>query len=237
VTPASLAATVAACQVGDSILVRYVGGRPTKFRVLAIAGKQARELELEGVRGAKRWLVDGGSQVWLRDPTAAKRKGRNESGGHRRVTAVEIVGARRPLPDLAEAQSRLPVGYGIGVTQSGFVALELPVSGGLAIEIGEERANPWHAVCDAWRHSDRVADEEVADLEDRLHEAEADLQRAHSELAHVRAHATKCSLALQQIRELARGVEASGTALAGPSPESVVADVGHALRVESMRNR
>jgi septation ring formation regulator EzrA len=82
-----------------------------------------------------------------------------------------------------------------------------------------------------------VADEEVADLEDRLHEAEADLQRALGELEHVRAHATKCSVALQQIRELARGVEASGAALAGPSPESVVADVGHALRVESMRNR
>jgi hypothetical protein len=48
--------------------------------------------------------------------------------------------------------------------------------------------------------------------------------------------ASRCRRALRQIREIAKGLEPSGKELAsGEMPEQVVAEVGHALRIESKK--
>jgi hypothetical protein len=226
------------CKVGSQIRVRYVGGSMTTYRITAIKGDQARELELEGVRGAKRWLVDGGDRLWLKDPTAAKRKGRNESGGHRRVISIEVLSS--PELDISAARARMPDGYMLGAVDRGFTALTDYLAGGRANavpeEVGPVRASAWEAVCDAWDQALRVASGEsmrAAHTLDQHVEREA---KYEAMLEARRADATRCRVALRQLLELARGVPPSGCPLEnGMSPEAVVAAVGHALRVESMK--
>lgn len=242
---------IANCHVGTELRVRYVGGSSTCYMVTAINGDKARELELVGKRGAKRWLVDGGDRLWLKDPTAAKRKGRNESGGHRRVISIQVLISPefRQLEELerkaadAEAwRARLPAYYTVGVTDSGFVAVsnDCAVAGrlnALPEEVGGPHSNAWEAVCDAWEDAVHGLEDEVDRRDRELEERRKQTASLEAERDMRREDAARCRLALQQLLELARGLAPTGYMLpSSTSPDAVVAAVGHALRVESMKD-
>lgn len=160
---AAMSSCIASLKVGDFVWVRYAGGGPngTRYRVAKIKGKKARELELLGDRGAERRLIDGGDKIWLRDPTAAKRRFSSESGGYRRVTSVSLDADARTPANLP-ARARLPDGYDVAVLGPlGFVAMITdPCVGGRlnAPTQGPIRASPWEAAIDAWEHHSRTAE-------------------------------------------------------------------------------
>jgi hypothetical protein len=240
-TIAEMSMVIEGAKMGDSLLVRFTGGssRPTRYEVVGVTGGKARELQLEGQRGAKRVLTDGGSEIWIREYTGAQRRARYEEG-HRRVLSVEFANriVAQPVVDPI-AKARLPDSYEIGRTRGGFVALFVEA------EAGPEREDPWDAVFDAWEHEVRGwADERDAkvnaidSMTDRLLVAHVESEKAKLDLAEARADARRCRIALQQILEMTRGQSPSGAALpkAGAAiPEQVAALVGQALRVESMR--
>lgn len=234
---------IANCHVGTELRIRYVGGSATCYMVTAIKGDKARELELIGKRGAKRWLVDGGDRLWLRDPTAAKRKGRNESGGHRRVLSVQVLSSPHGTKierDVSAWRARLPAYYTIGITDSGFVAVsnDYAVAGrlnALPEEVGGPHPNAWEAVCDAWEDAVHGLEDEVAKREHELMDRRKQIAALEAEVTITREEARRCRVALQQLLELARGLAPSGEMLPrSTSSDAVVAAVGHALRVESM---
>jgi hypothetical protein len=242
-TIAEMSKTIGDVCLGTMLLVRYTGGssRPTRYKVVGFKGRESRELQLEGKRGAKRVLTDGGSEIWIREYTGAQRRARTEEG-YRRVLSVEFADriVAKPVIDPI-ARARLPDSYEIGRTRGGFVALFVDS------EAGPEREDPWDAVFDAWEHEVRGWAEEretKAKIFDALSTSNAKLvsefDRTLDQLAEARADAKRCRIALQQILEMTRGQSPSGAALpkAGAAiPEQVAAHVGQALRVETMRPR
>jgi hypothetical protein len=245
---AEMSMVIEGAKMGDSLLVRSTGGssRPTRYEVVGFKGGKARELQLEGQRGARRVLTDGGTEIWIREYTGGQRRARTEEG-HRRVLSVEFADriVAKPVVDPI-AKARLPDSYEIGHTRAGFVAMLCND------EVAPERADPWDAVFDAWEHEVSEWAESrdaMRGMIDTLTEsgrraiqalAEANSQHAETklELAESRADAKRCRIALQQILEMTRGQSPSGAALpkAGAAiPEQVAAHVGQALRVESMR--
>jgi hypothetical protein len=233
--------TIGDATLGTMLLLRYTGGssRPTRYKVVGFKGGKARELQLEGKRGARRVLTDGGDEIWIREYTGAQRRARHEEC-HRRVLSVEFADriVAKPVVDPI-ARARLPDSYEIGRTRAGFVALFVEA------EAGPEREDPWDAVFDAWEHEvSGWADERetLAKSFDALsasnHRLVVEAENAKVDLAEARADASRCRIALQQILEMTRGQSPSGAALpkAGAAiPEQVAAHVGQALRVESMR--
>jgi hypothetical protein len=247
-TIAEMSKTIGDACRGTMLLVRFTGGssRPTRYKVVGFKGGKARELQLEGKRGARRVLTDGGTEIWIREYTGAQRRARTEEG-HRRVLSVEFADriVAKPVVDPI-ARARLPDSYEIGKTRGGFVALHVDA------EAGPEREDPWDAVFDAWEHEvNGWADERetlaksfdaLSASNQRAAQALAAMNSLHAEatreLAEARADAKRCRIALQQILEMTRGQSPSGAALpkAGAAiPEQVAAHVGQALRVESMR--
>jgi hypothetical protein len=230
-------------KMGDSLLVCFAGGspRPTRYEVVGVTGGKARELQLEGQRGARRVLTDGGSEIWIREYTGGRRRARTEEG-HRRVLSVEFANriVAQPVVDPI-AKARLPDSYEIGRTRGGFVALFVEA------EAGPEREDPWDAVFDAWEHEVSGWAEERETLAKNFdalsassHRVAVESEKARLELAEARADAKRCRIALQQILEMTRGQSPSGAALpkvGAAIPEQVAAHVGQALRVESMRPR
>ncbi len=240
---ASQREAIANCHVGTELRIRYVGGSSTCYTVIAIKGDRARELELVGKRGAKRWLVDGGDRLWLKDPTAAKRKGRSESGGHRRVISVQVLASptgTKVEDDVSAWRARLPAYYTVGVTDSGFVAVsnDCAVAGrlnALPEEVGGPHSNAWEAVCDAWEDALHGLEDEVDRRDRELEERRKQAVTLEAERDIYRDDARRCRVALLQLLELARGLAPSGEMLPrSTSSDAVVAAVGHALRVESM---
>jgi hypothetical protein len=256
-TIVEMSKTIADATLGTMLLVRSTGGssRPTRYEVVGFKGGKARELQLEGQRGARRVLTDGGTEIWIREYTGGQRRARTEEG-HRRVLSVEFADriVAKPVVDPI-ARARLPDSYEIGRTRGGFVALFVDS------EAGPEREDPWDAVFDAWEHEvngwaeERDAKQDainsaitmVSTLTESNHQvlqAVADAEARHAEtklaLADARADAKRCRIALQQILEMTRGQSPSGAALpkvGAAIPEQVAAHVGQALRVESMRPR
>jgi hypothetical protein len=240
-TIAEMSKTIGDACRGTMLLVRFTGGssRPTRYKVVGFKGGKARELQLEGKRGARRVLTDGGTEIWIREYTGAQRRARTEEG-HRRVLSVEFADriVAKPVVDPI-ARARLPDSYEIGKTRGGFVALHVDA------EAGPEREDPWDAVFDAWEHEvngwadEREAKSKISDaLEASNRKLIAEFDQTLDKLAEARADAKRCRIALQQILEMTRGQSPSGAALpkAGAAiPEQVAAHVGHALRVESMR--
>jgi hypothetical protein len=166
---------IAAAKVGDYVLVQHTGSdRAVRYRVARTYGGRARQLELVGVRGAKRVLVDGGAQIWLRESVAGQRRATKDEA-HRRVTSVRPCDAQGQRLDTAEvwqdvgqkldfyvdsptpvvdiARAQLPEGYEVGTAGAGYVAI---LEGDQPEEVGPERANPWEAVVDAWRDHDEA---------------------------------------------------------------------------------
>lgn len=246
---AAMSESIAAAKIGNTLMIRFVGGseNPTRYKVRKITGRKARELKLEGRRGAERWLVDGGSDVWIREEIGGQRRATKDAG-HRRVLSVEILG-RSPIivpiaVDISIARARLPEGYDIGITSAGYVALR---DGGDPVEVGREHANPWEAVGDAWAHEQIQLIEAWAEAKNQRDESledqaglSAENAKLQLELDIARADSKRCRVALQQILETTRGQSPSGAALpkAGAAmPEQVAALVGQALRAESMRGR
>jgi hypothetical protein len=240
-TIAEMSKTIGDVCLGTMLLVRYTGGssRPTRYKVVGFKGRESRELQLEGKRGAKRVLTDGGSEIWIREYTGAQRRARTEEG-YRRVLSVEFADriVAKPVIDPI-ARARLPDSYEIGRTRAGFVALHVEA------EAGPEREDPWDAVFDAWEHEvNGWADERetLAKNFDALsasnHRLVVEAEKAKVDLAEARADAKRCRIALQQILEMTRGQSPSGAALpkvGAAIPEQVAAHVGQALRAESMR--
>lgn len=113
----------------------------------------------------------------------------------------------------------LPPGYGIEPGDPGFFRAVFD-DAGWAWTV---RTSAAEAVVDAWMHA-----------KGRL---ESDLSRHRTTAIDrdvAKADASRCRRALQQIREIAKGSEPTGKELkSGEMPEQVVAEVGHALRVES----
>jgi hypothetical protein len=242
--------TIGDATLGTMLLLRCTGGssRPTRYKVVGFKGGKARELQLEGKRGARRVLTDGGDEIWIREYTGAQRRARHEEC-HRRVLSVEFADriVAKPVVDPI-ARARLPDSYEIGRTRAGFVALFVEA------EAGPEREDPWDAVFDAWEHEvSGWADERetmaknfdaLAALSKRSSQDLAEANSRHAEtkleLAEARTDAKRCRIALQQILEMTRGQSPSGAALpksGAAIPEQVAAHVGQALRVESMRPR
>jgi hypothetical protein len=169
-TSEQMSEAIAAAKVGDYVLVQHTGSdRAVRYRVARTYGGRARQLELVGVRGAKRVLVDGGAQIWLRESVAGQRRATKDEA-HRRVTSVRACDAHGQRLDTAEvwqdvgqkldfyvdsptpvvdiARAQLPEGYEVGTVGAGYVAI---LEGDQPEEVGPERANPWEAVVDAWR--------------------------------------------------------------------------------------
>ncbi len=192
-TSEQMSEAIAAAKVGDYVLVQHTGSdRAVRYRVARTYGGRARQLELVGVRGAKRVLVDGGAQIWLREVTGGQRRATKDEA-HRRVTSVRpcdahahgqrldtaevwqdaglrvahaadgsIVPAPAPV-DIARAQ--LPEGYEVGTAGAGYVAI---LEGDQPEEVGPERANPWEAIVDAWRDCEEMREAEIGELQSAL---------------------------------------------------------------------
>lgn len=233
-----MAAIIARARIDDSILVRVAGGRdkPTSYRV---AGKGtssiARELYLVGQRGAERWLVDGGSDVWIRESTGGQRRARKDEG-HRKVRSLELSAA---TSDDVIARARLPAGWDLGRTQDGYVAIvlaELP--GERDTEVGPVFTDPWDAVFKAWEHHSLILGSLTSIERER-----ADAERARADVILARAEraeeeAKRCRVVLQQTLELASGQSPSGRPLSRSiAPEQVAANVGQALLFEVFERR
>jgi hypothetical protein len=157
-----------------------------RYRVARTYGGRARQLELVGVRGAKRVLVDGGAQIWLRESVAGQRRATKDEA-HRRVTSVRACDAHGQRLDTAEvwqdvgqkldfyvdsptpvvdiARAQLPEGYEVGTAGAGYVAI---LEGDQPEEVGPERANPWEAVVDAWRDCEEMREAEIGELQSAL---------------------------------------------------------------------
>ena len=183
---------IAAAKVGDYVLVQHTGSdRAVRYRVARSYGGRARQLELVGVRGAKRVLVDGGAQIWLRESVAGQRRATKDEA-HRRVMSVRACDAHGQRLDTAEvwqdvgfkvavhatdgsivpapapidiARAQLPEGYEVGTAGAGYVAL---FEGVEPEEVGPERANPWEAVVDAWRDCEEMREAEIGELQSAL---------------------------------------------------------------------
>lgn len=183
---------IAAAKVGDYVLVQHTGSdRAVRYRVARTYGGRARQLELVGVRGAKRVLVDGGAQIWLRESVAGQRRATKDEA-HRRVTSVRACDAHGQRLDTAEvwqdvgfkvavhatdgsivpapapidiARAQLPEGYEVGTVGAGYVAI---LEGDQPEEVGPERANPWEAVVDAWRDCEEMREAEIGELQSAL---------------------------------------------------------------------
>lgn len=78
---------IAAARVGDVLRLRHAGGRPTRYKVRKESGKRARELGLDGQRGARRVLVNGGDAIWIREASAKA----SDGSAHRRVVEIRFV--------------------------------------------------------------------------------------------------------------------------------------------------
>jgi hypothetical protein len=247
-TIVEMSMVIEGAKIGDSLLVRFTGGssKPTRYEVVGFKGGKARELQLEGQRGARRVLTFGGDEIWIREYTGAQRRARTEEG-HRRVLSVEFADRIMAKPVLDPiAKARLPDSYEIGRTRAGFVAMLCND------EVAPERADPWDSVFDAWEHEVSEWAESRDAMQGVINTltesgrraiqvlAEANSQHAETklELADARADAKRCRIALQQILEMTRGQSPSGVALpkvGAAIPEQVAAHVGQALRAESMR--
>lgn len=246
---------IAAAKVGDYVLVQHTGSdRAVRYRVARTYGGRARQLELVGMRGAKRVLVDGGSQIWLRESTGNQRRASKDEA-HRRVTSVRACDAQGQRLDTADvwqdvgfkvavhatdgcivpapapidiARAQLPEGYEVGTAGAGYIAI---LEGDQPEEVGPERTNPWEAIVDAWRDCGR--ERQLTDVADNARACEEEAMRERDE---ARLDAYRCRRALQQILEIVRVEPPSGRALPlDVSPESVVALVGHVLRCEGKR--
>jgi hypothetical protein len=133
---------IESAKVGDTILVKQAGGRATRYTVRGISGRKARQLALDGSRGAMRVLVDDG-EVWIRD---AKARAADEKA-YRRVMVVQLVKPQAPAPellrDMAVREAGLPPGYDIELDPSGFKT----TLDGAPIGV---HASAFVAVCKAW---------------------------------------------------------------------------------------
>ncbi len=190
-TTEEMSEAIAAAKVGDYVLVQHTGSdRAVRYRVARTYGGRARQLELVGVRGAKRVLVDGGAQIWLREVTGGQRRATKDEA-HRRVTSVRACDAHGQRLDTAEvwqdaglrvahaadgsivpapapvdiARAQLPEGYEVGTAGAGYVAI---LEGDQPEEVGPERANPWEAVVDAWRDCEEMREAEIGELQSAL---------------------------------------------------------------------
>jgi len=106
---------LAAAKVGDWILVR-VGDIQRRYRVCGTTGTVSVELELVGVGGAARKLVDGASDIWLVRVVGATTEGRRVSeviierqvgeddDGHEIVQRVQPEVRPRPIDAIELAQ-------------------------------------------------------------------------------------------------------------------------------------
>ena len=183
---------IAAAKVGDHMLVQHTGSdRAVRYRVTRVYGGRARQIELVGVRKAKRVLVDGGSQIWLRESTGGQRRATKDEA-HRRVTSVRACDAQGQRLDTADvwqdvgfkvavhatdgcivpapapidiARAQLPEGYEVGTAGAGYIAI---LEGDQPEEAGPERANPWEAVVDAWRDCEEMREAEIGELQSAL---------------------------------------------------------------------
>ncbi len=191
-TTEEMSEAIAAAKVGDYVLVQHTGtDRSVRYRVARTYGGRARQLELHGMRGAKRVLVDGGSQIWLRESTGNQRRASKDEA-HRRVTSVRACDAQGQRLDTADvwqdvgfkvavhatdgcivpapapvdiARAQLPEGYEVGTAGAGYVAI---LEGDQPEEVGPERANPWEAVVDAWRDCEEMREAEIGELQSAL---------------------------------------------------------------------
>lgn len=113
----------------------------------------------------------------------------------------------------------LPRGYSIEPGDPGFYRAVFDDAGW----IGAVRTSTAEAVVDALVHAIEQLETTVG--KHRTTAIDRDVARTD---------ASRCRRALLQIREIAKGTEPSGLMLAsGEMPEQVVAEVGHALRIES----
>ncbi len=197
---------MAAAQVRDSIVVN-VDGRASNYEILSISGNKARELRLKGRRGSQRVLIDGGDSLWIREASTRR-------GGHRRVAYVGllpwITRARLDSVLTGQWQTEVEIAAAIfGVHQPTVQQLRF-----ISMSIGQFGCGE-----SSWRAPGPLR------YRDPRQVAESDRDREGAEqLTRIRE--------LQQILELARGIKPSGSELDGELPEQVVADVGHALRIE-----
>jgi hypothetical protein len=162
---------IESAQVGDVLLVKSAGGRPTRYKVRKIGGKKARQLSLDGRRGAMRVLVDGGDQVWIREASARA----SDGSAHRRVQSLRnctttLNEKRAPdeprscgmiMREKAIREAGLPSGYDIELNPRGFQ----PMAG--SEPAGTVHASAYVAVCECWKHwamrADRQAELAVLD--------------------------------------------------------------------------
>ncbi len=208
---------IAAAQVRDSIVVR-IGGRASTYKIIGIAGNKARELRLEGRCGSQRVLVDGGDSIWIREASTR----------HRRVTSVELLPwvDRTRLESVltGEWQTETEIAAAIfGTAQPTEHQAKLVHFSATAFRCGE---SSWRLPGPVrYRDPKQVdRDREGAEMLARIRE------RFRGEAA--AEHYRRCRQALQQILELAKGIKPSGDELTSELPEQVVAEVGHALRIE-----
>lgn len=135
---------------------------------------------------------------------------------------------KKQTPTAVAERLALPDGYTI-IGEDGAHSYLLPIPGSDLAEQGATRSTIAEATVDAWSRAMQLEQDkrhrDVAGSEARLRFAFAELEQTRADLARHRR-------VLQQIDEIASGKRRSGREFDG-IPEQVVADVGHALRVES----
>ena len=256
--------TIAAIKVGDIIRIRTAGGpdKPTRYHVRKIRGNKARELDVSGLRGAARTIVDAGDAIWLREHVSGQRRARADARV-RRVISIEIVGApeqwrlenARPRQadlqaktagisiDFAAARARLPPGYDVGITGGGFVAMHGEN------EVNVERASAWEAVTDAWE-DDAARAKNVLACESFLVRSEKATSKQweesavelEAELVEAKQTRDGALVALGQLANITRGEHPGNEPLADVQPSAVVIEVAAALlrsrdRESALRDR
>ena len=259
--------TIAAIKVGDIIRIRTAGGpdKPTRYHVRKIRGNKARELDVSGLRGAARTIVDAGDAIWLREHVSGQRRARADARV-RRVISIEIVGApeqwrlenarpRAQAPerpgisiDTAAARARLPMGYDVGITNGGFVALHCEMNGEMA-EVNVERVSAWEAVVDAWEDAEKRALKALT-IESLLARSEKAMSKQWEEsaieleadLVEAKQARDGALVALGQLANITRGEHPGNEPLADVQPSAVVIEVAAALlrsrdRESALRDR